>query len=239
MWRNATEIIDDLYNGFDEVYSLSNDTSLLADSFRESSKVLYKLVEADESKYNISSYLTSLKDAGDPNSDKAIEAFYNIFFTLANAALKFFKISEPKASSKTNPFDTTTPSLPKDPSKVYSSQLHVYDLVFVYFFVAAGITLIMLSILITIAKKNKCAGDWAAIALRAVVGVGLALVAAVKGNLTFQEHYMYTPWMVPTVLLSLIVVVGADGVFGYVFAAPRAEVGHGHGHGEIKGVEEA
>ena len=181
-------------------------------------------------KYDISKYLTALKESGDPNSDKALESASDILVTLANATLKYFKIAGSKASQTAK--SLADPATPKDPFKDLSSVLHVYDLVFVYFFIAAGCTLLMMAVLVFAAKKNKCAGDYAAVALRAVVGLALTLVAAVKGNYTAQEHFLYSPWMLPTVLLAIMLVVAVDAVLGYVMPAPKIGFeGAGHGHG--------
>lgn len=232
-WRNATEMIDYLALGFGTVYNSSNDTDTIASNLGLFATEIFNAVEADVSKYNITSYLSNLAASGDPNSDEAYLALADIFASLQTAVFKFFKISAAESVVKAS--KSNTDGAPKDPFKDLGSVFHVYDLVFVYFFVAAGCTLLMMAILIALAKKNKCAGDYAAIALRAIVGLALTLVAAVKGNYTAQEHFLFSPWMLPTVLLAIVIVVVVDGVLGYVLPAPKTQelAGHGepHAHG--------
>lgn len=225
-WRNAMEILSLLDVNFTGLYYSSNDTVVIASDLGYAATTLFKELEVDGSKYNITSYLGDLAASGDPTSDDALFAAGEILAVMYTEVLKYFKISAAKSATKASSF---TDGGPKDPFKDIDSILHVYDLVFVYFFVAAGCTLLMMAVLIALAKKNKCSGDYAAIALRAVVGVGLACVAAVKGNYTAQEHFLYSPWMLPTVLLAIGLVVVLDGVLGYLLPAPKTQGLHGHG----------
>lgn len=185
------------------------------------------------SKYNITTFLSDLAASPNPNSNAAWYASDDIFATLQTAVFKYYKISAAESSAKADSSHYIN-GAPHDPFKDLGSVFHVYDLVFVYFFIAAGCTLLMMAILIALAKKNKCGGDYAAIALRGAVGFALALLAAVKGDYSAQEHFLYSPWMLPTVFLAVGVVVVVDGVLGYVFPAP-GEDGGGRGgreHGQ-------
>lgn len=216
-WRNATDaMFAAQYELYDFWYS-TNDTSVLAEGFSKIHKAVLKNLEADDSKYDITPYLADLKNTTDAFSDQANNAVYNIIDTLINAVLKYFKISVSKSTTKK---EAHNPSL-KDPLNDLYSALEVYDLVFVYFFVAAGLTLILMAVMIFLAKKGKCAGDYAAIGLRVSVGAALACIAAIKHDYTAQQHFLYSPWMLPTVLLGFLVVVLADGVLGYVLPAPK------------------
>lgn len=58
----------------------------------------------------------------------------------------------------------------------------------------------MMAILIAISKKGKCAGDYAAILLRLDVGCALAMISIVKINTAAQQDFLYTAWMLPSVL---------------------------------------
>ncbi|KAL8926704.1 MAG: hypothetical protein Q9208_002778 [Pyrenodesmia sp. 3 TL-2023] len=95
---------------------------------------------------------------------------YDVRFGMDSFFERVCKASVTKASKS-----SYTIGAPKDPLKNLGSVFHVYDVVFVCFFVAAGCALLTMAILIALTKKNKCAGDYAAIALRAVVvciGIG-------------------------------------------------------------------
>lgn len=249
-WRNAIEVVDLLILRFDEIYSSSNDTLVLAADFSAFSKDLLKTVEADVSKFNVTQYIYDLAAESEWDSDAAFVAVDGIFGTLINATFKFFKIQASKKDLSPKPKDNSAAVKPDPLTDLYNA-LKVYDLVFVYFFIAAGLTLIMMAILIALAKKGKCAGDYTAILLRLLVGCALAMISIVKINTAAQQKFLYSAWMLPSVLLALFVVVVLDGIFGLVLPAPRPVVtrtkshddesgqgqgqgqgqGHGHGHG--------
>lgn len=62
-------------------------------------------------------------------------------------------------------------------------------------------------------------GDYVGVAVRVVVGMGLAFVSLVKMNLDAEEVFLYRAWMLPTVMLGLGAVVLVDGVVGWVLPA--------------------
>ncbi|KAI4094109.1 MAG: hypothetical protein LQ339_007570 [Xanthoria mediterranea] len=99
---------------------------------------------------------------------------YNVTTFLSTLATRAKATVKASASYKTG--------APKDPFKDLKSVAHVYDLVYVYFFVAAGCTLLMMAALIAVSKRNKCLGDYVAVALRGTVGFVLACVVGVIGN---------------------------------------------------------
>lgn len=216
-WRNASEVVDQLTTDLYAVWDSSNDTSVLAADFNAVAKAVLKVLEADATKYDITPYLAELRNTTDAYSDQAYYATSNIIDTLLSATYKYFKIEASKSDKKKSASDVNA----KDPFGDIYSALEVYDLVFTYFFLAAGFTLIMMAILICLAKKGKCAGDYAAIGLRVAVGAALACVAALHHNENAQWHFLYTPWMLPTVLFGFLIVVIADGVLGYVLPAPK------------------
>ena len=216
-WHNAIELVDLIIFHFDDIYSSSNDTAFLASKFFDFSTSLLKTVEADAAKYNVTQYIYDLRAELQWDTEAAYEAVDGIFGTLISATLKYFKIqASEKYESQTHKDPTVKPDALRDLYNV----LKVYDLVFVYFFVAAGLTLVMMAMLIALAQKRKCAGDYAAILLRLVVGIGLGMVSIVAVSAAAQQKYLYSAWMLPTVLLGLFVVVILDGIFGWVLPAP-------------------
>ncbi|KAL8776054.1 MAG: hypothetical protein Q9213_008399 [Squamulea squamosa] len=227
-WRNAMEIVDYLYTGYDSIWESTNSTSKLADAFYNVSSNLLKDVEADPVKYNVTGFLDTLRNSGDASSDVAVDAAYQILITLVNATLKYFKI---QAAQKT----TKAPIVgqAKDPYKDLSNALSVYDLVFLYFFIAAGLTLILMAVLMVLNKKGRWVkGDVIGVAVRVTVGAGLALVALVKTDMTSEEQFLYSPWMLPTVMLGLGLVVLVDGVSGWVLPAEKSMDGRHEEHHE-------
>ena len=223
-WRNAIDQVDSVIFQFDEIWSSSNDTSVLAAKFSAFSKALLKIVEADAGKFNVTQYIYDLAAESEWDTEAAYAAVDGIFGTLINATFKYFKI---QASQK----DTQKYlSIKPDPFTDLYNVLKVYDLVFIYFFIAAGLTLVTMAVLIGLAKKGKCAGDYAAILLRLVVGCGLAMITIVKVNTAAQQNFLYSAWMLPSVLLGLFIVVVLDGIFGWVLPAPRPVVSRTNSH---------
>ncbi len=223
-WRNATEMINYLSGQLDAIYYSSPNTTVIASALGTFASDMYTDFDADASKYNVTTFLSRLAASGDPNSAAARYASADIFATLETAALKYFHIEGAKAAVKTSASYTT--GAPKDPFKDLKSVAHVYDLVYVYFFVAAGCTLLMMAALIAVSKRNKCLGDYVAVALRGTVGFALACVAGVIGNYNPHTRYLYSPWMLPTVMLAIGSVVVLDGVLGYFLPAPKVVAVH-------------
>ena len=188
------------------------------------------------SKTNITSYLDELRATTDTQSTEAYVAGEQIFATLAKALLRFFEITAPKASEKAK--DYVSDATAHVPLSDYDRIIHVYDLVFLYFFIAAGFSLIMMAALIAIAKKNKCAGDYAAIVVRGVMGVAFTMLAVIRANEGVEITFLKSPWMEPTVVLGTIIVVIVHGVLGYVSPAPKDD-GSVHGEVQMEGHQSA
>ena len=219
-WRNALEMVDYVSGEWSLAYdTFSYDPSLLADSYYNISSILFPALEADVSKYNITPWLDLLRESTDPD-----DIYYyadEIWAIFVSATFKFFKISASKKAEKTAEITGE-----KDAYGALYNTLEVYDLVFVYFFLAAGLTLIIMAVLLVLSKKRMVLGDWLGAALRAVMGSGIALIAVVSANTDRQIIFLYSPWMGPCVMLGLLVVVLAEGVLGWVLPAKR-EQGHG------------
>lgn len=227
-WRNAIEVVDLIILNIYKICISSNDTSVLAANFSAFSKYLLKSVEAETDKFDVTKYIYDLEAEPNLDTEAAVEAVDSISWTLINATLKFFKIQASKKylSKKQKDFSVK----PDDPFTDLYNTLKVYDLVFVYFFVAAGLTLVMMAVLIALAKKGKCAGDHVAILLRLVAGCGLAMISIVKVNTAAQQNFLFSAWMLPSVLLGLFVVVVLYGIFGWVLPAPRPVVSRTNSH---------
>ncbi|KAL8652839.1 MAG: hypothetical protein Q9226_004091 [Calogaya cf. arnoldii] len=220
-WRNAMEIVSHIYTAYDTIWDTTNNTTILAHEFSLLSTLILHDVHADPIKYNVTSYLTTLRNSNDSSSDVAIDAAFDILLTLVNATLKFFKI---EAAAKT----TQDPAVgdARDPYTDLGNALIVYDLVFLYFFLAAGLTLILLAVLNILNHKGSWVkGDWIGLAVRVLVGMGIAFVSLMKTDISSEEVFLYSPWMLPTVMLALGIVVLVDGVAGWVLPAANITTG--------------
>ncbi|KAI4089538.1 MAG: hypothetical protein LQ339_008531 [Xanthoria mediterranea] len=226
------EIVNHIYTAYDSIWESTNSTTSLADQFGSLSGHVLQSAQADPVKYNVTGYLNTLRNSGDASSDVAVDSAFEILLTLVNATLKFFKI---EAAKKT----TRDPAVgdAKDPYTDLGNALVVYDLVFLYFFLAAGFTLIVLAVLNILNHKGKWVkGGGIGVAVRVFVGAGIALVSLVKTDISSEEVFLYSPWMLPTVMLGLGVVVLLDGVAGWVLpASTTTAVGAG---GNVRTDEE-
>ncbi|KAL9613491.1 MAG: hypothetical protein Q9167_001987 [Letrouitia subvulpina] len=222
-WRNALEMFDVIYDGWNTIWLASNDTIVLAEGFSELSDIVLSFSEADLSKFNITGYLTDLINEPDGATEGAAVAATEILVTLINALFKFFKIQASKKEIK----NEEAAGLKVDPLTSLENAIAVYDLVFVYFFVAAGLTLVIMALLMVLSKRKKVLGDWLGVALRLALGVGISLVAIVKTNFNAKDNFLSSAWMLPCVMLGLLVVVVAEGILGWVLPAPRQDGGHG------------
>lgn len=214
-WRNALEVVEGITNQYDFIYSKFNTTADIANAFDAYSTTLLSSVKADLTVYNVTSFISDFRKEKDPRSDKALDAITGLLGSLISATFKFFKIQASKNTAKIDDKKL------KDPIADIGKVVKVFDLVFIYFFIAAGVTLIIMAVLIALAKKGKCAGDYAAIILRLLVGVALTMVTVVKANPNLQDQFLFSAWILPTVLLGLFVVVLLDGIFGWILPAPK------------------
>ena len=97
--------------------------------------------------------------------------------------------------------------LPPD-EKLYEV-FSTYDLVYEYFFLAAGLTLVMLAVLLWLGKKEKTIGEYSSIALRCIVGLGLCLLVLMETSVdpvVDNNYYIFqeSVWVLPTVMLSYL-----------------------------------
>lgn len=214
-WRNALEVVKLITAEYEIIYAKFNTTADIGTAFDAYSTKLLSSVNADLTVYNVTSFISDIKKEKDPRSEKALSAVTGLLGTLINATFKFFKIQASKRTAKTDSKKV------KDPIAELDKVVKVFDLVFIYFFIAAGLTLIIMAVLIALAKKGKCAGDYAAIILRLIVGVALTMITVVKTNPNLQDQFLFSAWILPTVLLGLFIVVLLDGVFGWILPAPK------------------
>jgi hypothetical protein len=88
----------------------------------------------------------------------------------------------------------------------------LFSTVFLYFFISAGLTLVLLACLFMLGKKNKTRVEYMSIGIRLLVGIGLVLLATMYApiaNGSFDSNaandfinYFESPWLTPTVVLA-------------------------------------
>jgi hypothetical protein len=82
--------------------------------------------------------------------------------------------------------------------------LDLYSTVYLYFFISAGLALIILACLFMLGQKAKTRIEWMSIGLRLLIGTGLTLLAAINAvpNGTAFGNFLFSPWLTPTVALT-------------------------------------
>ena len=95
-------------------------------------------------------------------------------------------------------------------AQAFNDIINIFFTVYTYFFVAAGLTLIALTLLLRLGKREKYRTEMFGMGVRYVIGIGLALLALMNlPALTDWDNaaiyvYINSPWMMPTVLLSYL-----------------------------------
>ncbi|KAH8586660.1 hypothetical protein B0O99DRAFT_643924 [Bisporella sp. PMI_857] len=102
-------------------------------------------------------------------------------------------------------FDIEAPiidrSLLKDPDEEWKGNINTFMLVFIYFFIASGITLMMLSLLKATIQPNLDKRNLIRIAIHCMCGIVLAaLASSIKTGVGLI--YAQSTWVLPTVALS-------------------------------------
>lgn len=90
--------------------------------------------------------------------------------------------------------------------------------VFIYFFTFAGCVLMLLAILFLLGKRRKLRGEILAVCIRAIFGLTITLLAfmgvpqVAQSNSSAYAAYMFSAWMLPTVLICYLSVIVIDNL---------------------------
>lgn len=90
----------------------------------------------------------------------------------------------------------------------------VFGTVYLYFFIAAGCTLVLLSVMYYFGKTHKTRHEIISIVVRFIVGAGLALLTTMivsPGSKVFGAFFL-SPWILPTVTLCYGLVISLDNL---------------------------
>ena len=228
-WVNAIQIVNPIFSDMITVFDGTNITKNVEAITKITDKQFGKIQDSVAlTNYPVYDLIAQYANETDSAADSALELGGEITITVTNAVLKYFKISGP--SKKKSSLDDL--AKPQDVFKDFDSTFHTYDLVYIYMFIAAGFTLILMALLILIAKHRRVAGDYAAVAVRVTFGTILACLAAMVTNQDRQTAFMSSAWILPTIAITIILVVLVDAVLGYVLPAPRDEAEYSvHAHG--------
>ena len=171
---------------------------------------------------NITYYLETMEQSNGSSSDY----WYGVF-ELTSAGFTWVSDNlgiEPPEASNTG-----------DPLLALVGIFDLFQTVFIYFFIAAGLCLIFLAVLFWVGKRRKLRGEILSIGVRLLIGLGLCLLSLMDLPV-YQANdnspintYLYTPWLLPTVVISYAIVVLVDNLLiNYVRAVVFKKKGIDH-----------
>jgi low temperature requirement protein LtrA len=144
----------------------------------------------------------------DPNNDTTFNAQWSIAGTVSAIVAKSYEVEMNHTSG----------------SDAMDEIFNRYETVYVYFFCGGGLVLVSLACIFMLGKKDKTRVEYASAGVRLVVGSGLALLASMiipwllaSSNSGFDsfEHFFFSPWLIPTVVLAYALgecLLAGDGV---------------------------
>lgn len=110
---------------------------------------------------------------------------------------------------------------PDDPTQeiAYLNSIYAsFSTVFVYFFTFAGAFLVLLAVLFLLGKRRKLRGELLAVCVRAICGVVISCLAIMAVPSVAEREgsaytaYMFSAWMLPTVLIVYLLVIVVDNL---------------------------
>ncbi|KAF2842432.1 hypothetical protein M501DRAFT_1029138 [Patellaria atrata CBS 101060] len=123
----------------------------------------------------------------------------DILLTCANALFASIGVEAPE------PKHGHEPTIEGQIDKVDDMQ----SLIFLYFFICAGTSVILIGVLGYISERPKTSGQWLKGASNILVGLGIALLSlmyAAPGQ-TVMVNYLFSAWLLPTLCLALGITV--------------------------------
>ncbi|MCJ1280918.1 hypothetical protein MMC26_000236 [Xylographa opegraphella] len=114
--------------------------------------------------------------------------------------------------------DTPESAVIETPTDQVFAIFDLFSTVYIYFFSAAGLCLIFLAVLFWLGKRRKLRGEILSIGVRIAVGVGLSLLALMDLPSLYADDnaaintYLYTPWLLPTVVICYAIVILVDNI---------------------------
>lgn len=195
----------------------SNSTALVSAINSTVLQLLDTYQPVDYSIYDtLNNSLITLQAGYQPDNDTSVEDFSDTFLDLAYAVIhsvyQTYEFDAPESESAPG-----TP--PPTGADELANDYNVITLVFIYFFVSVGVTLILMGLLnfLTLPRSSfrkaglKHPGVWGRIGVFFVVGSAMAGLAGLI-NLDAGYNLSISPWLLPIVALGLVIVLGVQNV---------------------------
>ena len=143
------------------------------------------------------------------NSTEQLKEITTLFAVIQDSIFDNFGIEPPEVEN-TDPDPNEEWSKNQDAFMLIVCSPHVHDsskspnlIQFVYFFVAAGATLILMNALNFISRQRPTRGDYSRMVINLVVGIALASLASIVDTEQGLE-FAQSAWILPTVALAFV-----------------------------------
>ena len=162
-------------------------------------ETLNKLYDSfDDSEYiipNVAGYFESIRSSQNNQTEISIsvEGIYDEAVSWLSTA---FEIPIPQKDINESTSDR------------FLAVINTFRTVFLYFFIAAGCTLVVLAVLFWLGKRHCSRGEHISISIRTLIGIGLSLLAIFNPNILVEnlgDKYFVSPWVLPTVTIAYFV----------------------------------
>jgi hypothetical protein len=156
------------------------------------------------------------------NETAQVELVNNIFDAFSAATKSLFdslSVSIPKQAYS----GSKDSKEPVDPDMLFASYVGVFELVFMYVFIAGGAALLLITALgaLSLPAHQRKPSTYIRLGIQGLCGVGLCLISTLKYNWDLKSEYLGSAWMIPTICLVL---------FGCVIAQHVRLPGKDHTH---------
>ncbi|TVY43268.1 hypothetical protein LSUB1_G000922 [Lachnellula subtilissima] len=93
---------------------------------------------------------------------------------------------------------------------------HVFEVLFIYFFVTIGGTILLMNLLNYLSISHKSSprlslGSWLRLAFNTIIGVALCAVAGIART-TGAMNYLVSPWVLPTIAIALFSILVVNNI---------------------------
>ena len=156
----------------------------------------------------------------------------DLFIGIENFIFQNFGIEVPE--SETSKAESQTSASLKQNNQYYN----LFYTVFLYFYIAAGVFLVVLAVLYWFGKQHKSRNEWLSILVRVIAGAGLTLTSLANYYAVGWSGYDFlsSAWPILVVVLGYLVVIVLDNLLVWHGNKTIAKVaGGGQRHGSVRG----
>lgn len=125
-------------------------------------------------------------------------------------------------------FNSEAPKEVEDVSDPNEKMLIIYEgyrVVFEYFYIGAGLLLVMLAVMMIFGNTKKRSDEWASVAIRLAAGIGVPFFSLIAFNEQPQQttgfRFDSPGWLIPLAAFSFLTVKAVDNIVCAIFFAVR------------------